>query len=693
MIDFFSSSHRGPRGSNFSAAALAMLFLLPWIGCGTGESPPPPFTADAAVRVSLPDLDRQESATRDRLSRLHAHAESTLDQRPLDAAAVAKAYGELGAHLAAIGFYEAAADSFETARRADPESFRWPYFLGVVRQDDSKWVEAVDAYADAIRLQPDHWPARLRRMDVLIELDRIDEAAQVVTQIDTMEPEPSSRATLAFARARIAAARGEHEQAVELFQRTLELDPTATAAHYPLSQAYLRLGKRDLAERHLRLRGDRSPTFDDPLVAELGRLMSLTSLEVVRSRVTRDDFDPVADLGFTLANLGEIGGAPERMESLLVEDGYWSTHPEHEARFRYLLGGLWVARGRDLKAEPHFRRATELDGSFNAARTKLGNLWARQGRFEDALDAYSTVLRLDPESHDVRVRRAAALDRLGRRSDALEDLRIAYEHAPSRSQAAPPLAALLDRSDRGSEADAVLRDALSGATEPTEQAVLHLAIADRLSTKERFDEALEHYARALGLQPDLTSASLGMASVLGHLGRLDEAIRTYGDVLAQDPRSEAGRRGEVTALLLAGRYREAVRSLKAAIGNPGIDNPGQDDPHAQEWSHSLARLLAACPDAGVRNGAEALRWANQAFDARPSMKRGETLAMAHAESGDFQQAAIIQRNLIQEARNAGRMDLVNRLTPTLELYERRQAFHAQGPEDLIVSSPAGGESR
>ena len=144
-----------------------------------------------------------------------------------------------------------------------------------------------------------------------------------------------------------------------------------------------------------------------------------------------------------------------------------------------------------------------------------------------------------------------------------------------------------------------------------------------------------------------------------------------------------GRQGHVTALLLAGRYREAARSLKSALAI-------KPDP---EWSHALARLLAACPDAGVRNGPESLRWANQAFDAQPSMKRGETLAMAHAESGDFEQAAIIQRNLIQEARNAGRMDLVNRLTAFLEIYERRQAFHARGPEDLIVSSPAGGEGR
>lgn len=636
------------------------------------------------VEVELPKMDRQEPVTRERIERLHSRALSSLEQSPWDRAEIATAFGELGSHLAAIGLFESAADAFENARRAEPGTFRWHYYLGVSRQDDSKLEAAVDAYGDALKLKNDDVPTRLHRVDALLDLDRVDEAEETLEPVLTAGPGSDHEAAVQYARGRIAEARGQFQEVVQALERALEVQPDASAVRYPLSQAYLRLGEKELAAEHLALRGEQRPRFNDPLVAELGSLVSLTSLEVVRARVSRSDFDPVADLGYTLANLGGIQGAPERMAQIADGDSDLRATPMHEARFRYLLGGLWVDRGEDQKAEPQFRRALELSGDLTAARVMLGNLLARAERFDQALDAFSRAIDDDPSHVDARIKRAAVLGRLGRHQEALEDLDQAAETDPDSGDLTARRVALLDLTGNTSDADALLREKLGATQEPQTLAILHRVAGNRHKSAGRFEQALEAYSKALSANPGLVSAALEKAAILGHLNRFDEALRSFQDVLVQQPTSVEARRGEVTALILTGQYKDAVRSLEVALTH-AVPSSSEE----LEWSHTLARLLAACPDASLRDGERALRLADRVFDARPTLVRGQTLAMAHAEKGDFAQAAVIQRNLMSEAERFGRATLVERLRQALRLYESGRPFRATHPSDLLVSTPSG----
>ena len=51
------------------------------------------------------------------------------------------------------------------------------------------------------------------------------------------------------------------------------MDPTATGAHYPLSQAYTALGDAAKAGEHLRLRRNRDIVPADPLMDEVNELL------------------------------------------------------------------------------------------------------------------------------------------------------------------------------------------------------------------------------------------------------------------------------------------------------------------------------------------------------------------------------------------------------------------------------------
>ena len=80
-------------------------------------------------------------------------------------------------------------------------------------------------------------------------------------------------------------------------------------------------------------------------------------------------------------------------------------------------------------------------------------------------------------------------------------------------------------------------------------------------------------------------------------------------------------------------------------------------------AHALARLLAASPDAGVRDGEHALRLASSVAAVAPTVRHLETLALAYAELGRCQEAAATQRRLL------GAADEVEGLRADLARYE------------------------
>jgi hypothetical protein len=55
-----------------------------------------------------------------------------------------------------------------------------------------------------------------------------------------------------------------------------------------------------------------------------------------------------------------------------------------------------------------------------------------------------------------------------------------------------------------------------------------------------------------------------------------------------------------------------------------------------------------------------------------TVELGETVAMALAAQGRYQEAAAVQRDLISGVQKAGLTDLAQRLTGNLRLYERNE---------------------
>ena len=88
----------------------------------------------------------------------------------------------------------------------------------------------------------------------------------------------------------------------------------------------------------------------------------------------------------------------------------------------------------------------------------------------------------------------------------------------------------------------------------------------------------------------------------------------------------------------------------------------------------------AVDDPEVRDGKRALDLAQRSLRAGATPSRLETLAMASAEAGDFDEAVRVQRRVIQMVTWQGPEDLLPRLEANLARYLAGETCCAEGPD-------------
>jgi len=103
----------------------------------------------------------------------------------------------------------------------------------------------------------------------------------------------------------------------------------------------------------------------------------------------------------------------------------------------------------------------------------------------------------------------------------------------------------------------------------------------------------------------------------------------------------------------------------------------QKCPEAPELLNNLAWLLATCPDAHIRNGTQAVAYAERAckltrYHMTPMVG---TLAAAYAEAGRYDDAIAMAQKACAQAAESGQQDLLRRNQELLALYLKHQPYH------------------
>jgi tetratricopeptide (TPR) repeat protein len=478
-------------------------------GCAPeGEAPSADGGEAALVPVPAPDLSRLEPSVAEQIEGGDQALAAAAAAPGHDAADLARRYGDLGKLYLAYGLHPSAAACFENAARLAPDEPRWPYYRGRALLDAGDPEVTIAAFRRALELEPGHRPATAALGELLIETDRVAEAAE---RFDAALAGAGDDAALHAGRGRVALAARDFPLAVHHLERALALAPQASELHYPLGLAYRGLGETGRARALLARRGGGEVPLDDPWMDEIESLAR--GLRVHQNRgneaFLRGDFAAAVaefrraveagpesaiarvNLAAALARTGDVAGALAELDEALRLD------PDL-ALGHFTLGSLLARRGREAEAVDHYRRAIALDPEHRDAHFNLGNALRRLGRPAEAAESFRRTVELDPGSGPARYAHAVTLVELERWRDARAALEEAHRLLPGDRYLANLLARLLaaapDPAVRDGERARVLAERLVAA----ERDVLHVAaLAKAMAEVGRFDEAVRWQEDAL----------------------------------------------------------------------------------------------------------------------------------------------------------------------------------------------------
>ncbi|MGA2243603.1 MAG: tetratricopeptide repeat protein [Verrucomicrobiota bacterium] len=185
-------------------------------------------------------------------------------------------------------------------------------------------------------------------------------------------------------------------------------------------------------------------------------------------------------------------------------------------------------------------------------------------------------------------------------------------------------------------------------------------------------KALDYCRTAVELNPRSSQSHNGLGMVLAELGRNDEALSQFSEAERLDVRSAAPHFQSGRVLLKLSRQTEARGQFEEAL---------RLDRGNLAMLIYIARVLAADPDAAARNGPEALALAQEAarLAGQPQSVVLDTLAMACAENGRFDEAANLAKQAVGMALVKGAREDAASMQHRLALYEKHEAARIPAP--------------
>ncbi len=316
-----------------------------------------------------------------------------------------------------------------------------------------------------------------------------------------------------------------------------------------------------------------------------------------------------------------IATLPDGTSRTLISIPDWDLRWQHIYRYE-----TPVSLPRGTTVSMRYRYDNSPENPRNPAVPPVRVPWGQQSR-EEMADFWLQVMAKDPRDR-------ALLDRTFREKWMATDvigLETLIQREPDRAALREDAAVLYMELHRPAEATVHFEAALK--LKPDSPSA-HFNVGTALAASGRLDLAVAAYQRALELRPSYAVAHNNLGTALLQLGRPQQALASFREAAHIDPRLGEAHLNAGLLSRAAGDFSEAVARFRQAV---------QLNPDWVTAVASLASVLAAAPEAAVRNPAEAVRLAEHAarLTSRRDANTLDVLAIAYAAGGDFERALTV----------------------------------------------------
>lgn len=437
-------------------------------------------------------------------------------------------------------------------------------------------------------------------------------------------------------------------QAINHFERAIEIEPRSSAIRHTFADTLLRAGRLAEAEAQYR----EALTLDRE---NRNALLGLSELAMRRNRLEE---------------------ALRHLSRALELEPYDSEVHEKLARLYTRMGDPVKAKQEAMlvKAFPEkapvrdpVRGEVAAEAVSSTSVIRRGLAHARHGRYAEAEQAFRQVLQTQPEHIKALLNLGAVLVKQGRTAEAIDQLRAALALAEDNSEIHSNLSVALANDNQFPQAIEHIRTALSLDPNYNEA---HYNLGWILGKQGQTEQALAAYQRAIGLNPVNATAHNNLGKLLAERGQLDEAVRHWQHAVAYSRENPEALFNLAVAFIQQERFGEAVALLERGL---------QEEPQNLRMMAGLATLLATCPEARHRDGDKAVQLAERLVRRSggkhlPSLN---LLAAAQAEAGDFDRAVGTSQRALQLAQASGQTTLERLIQSRLRLYQIGKPYHEE----------------
>jgi tetratricopeptide (TPR) repeat protein len=388
------------------------------------------------------------------------------------------------------------------------------------------------------------------------------------------------------------------------------------------------------------------------------------------------------------------------------------------------LGRVLLELNRLEEAEAAFQVVLNVVPDDAAALAGEGRVAFERDQFEKAAGLFERALAKEPEASSLHYRLGLTYRALGEADKARDELGKAGERIPTTND---PLLAYVQAHTRGAEHYLEGASQAEAAGQPLAAIKLYdiatsidpsnvealLKLGELQGTAGQTEGALATFGRLLSIDPANARANYFVGTILEQQGQDEEARRYYEKALETEPQLVEPRMLLANAQMRAGEYELAgdnyaqiAHQLPGAVdvmyllgvawlaagecqwADPVLFRAVKMAPEDRQISTALVRAYSTCPQSTEDQRKQALTVARGMYDQHPDMETCETLAMASAANGEFEEAVDAQAQAIFEALKAGNQDQLTWMQGNMQRYQAGQPAEKPWSADADVYKPS-----